>query len=86
MTLAEIREWYEANKIHTMYEGHWCRTCSIGFLLHQIDAHVRESILSGKPLFAGEPGPEYPPPTSKPFSIKTIHTKYNNAFNKGDDE
>lgn len=33
MTLDEIRQWYEANKIHTMYQGHWCRTCSIGKLL-----------------------------------------------------
>ena len=33
MTIDEIREWYEANKTHTMYEGHWCRTCSIGALL-----------------------------------------------------
>lgn len=37
MTLAEIREWYEANKTHTMYDGHWCRTCSIGALLSEIE-------------------------------------------------
>lgn len=37
MTLDQIRAWYEANKVHTMYKGHWCRMCSIGFLLGLID-------------------------------------------------
>lgn len=37
MTLDQIRAWYEANKVHTMYKGHWCRTCSIGVLLDTLD-------------------------------------------------
>lgn len=36
MTLDEISKWYEANKTHTMHEGHWCRTCSIGALLEEL--------------------------------------------------
>lgn len=37
MTLDEIRKWYDANKTHTMYEGHWCRTCSVGALLEELE-------------------------------------------------
>ena len=41
MTLDEIREWYEANKIHTVYQGHWCRTCSVGALLEELERVTR---------------------------------------------